>query len=74
MSKSVSAFKKLISIREVCSLTSLSRTTLWMSVKRGAFPKPISLTPEGTRKAFVADEVQSWIEGRISLRDQKDAV
>ncbi|GGA81308.1 hypothetical protein GCM10011491_05740 [Brucella endophytica] len=70
MSKSLSSFKQLISIRDVCSLTSLSRSTLWLKVKKGEFPKPISLSDDGIRKAFIADEVQAWIEGRISLRDQ----
>ncbi|OYR24694.1 hypothetical protein CES86_4983 [Brucella lupini] len=42
-------------------------------MKEGAFPKPISLSDDGIRKAFVSDEVQAWIDDRISLRDQKDA-
>lgn len=73
MSKSVNSIKTLISIREVCSITSFSRSTLWKKVKEGAFPKPVSLSDDGIRKAFVSDEVQAWIDDRISLRDQKDA-
>jgi len=73
MSKSVNSIKSLISIREVCSITSFSRSTLWKKVKEGAFPKPVSLSDDGIRKAFVSDEVQAWIDDRISLRDQKDA-
>ena len=51
---------KLISIREACQITSLSRTTLWKMIHNGQFPKPIEL--ECDRKAFLASELQEWIE------------
>ncbi|MFC3725460.1 helix-turn-helix transcriptional regulator [Neoaquamicrobium sediminum] len=60
---------QLLSIRETCSRTTLSRTTLWQKVKRGEFPKPIGLG-DGIRKAFVASEVDAWIAARVAERDE----
>jgi len=59
---------KLISIKEACQITSLSRTTIWFKAKEGEFPKPISLG--GIRKAFVASEVNDWIAQRVAERDE----
>lgn len=64
--------KRLLSIREVCALTSISRTTLWHKVREGQFPKPISLGG-GIRKAFLAEEVDDWIAERVAERDGRAA-
>ena len=58
---------RLISIRQACAITSLSRTTLWKKVKDGAFPKPVDL--DCNRKAFLASEIEVWIEERLAERD-----
>jgi prophage regulatory protein len=63
---------KLLSIKEVCQLTSLSRTSIWLKVKSGSFPKPISLG-DGVRKAFIASEVEVWIGDRVAERDNAKA-
>lgn len=63
---------KLLSIREVCALTSLSRTSLWKHVRDGHFPKPLPLG-NGIRKAFLASEVDDWIAARIAERDNAEA-
>lgn len=63
---------KLLSIREVCALTSLSRTTIWQKIRDNEFPKPISLG-SGIRKAFLAEEVDAWIAERVAERDGRAA-
>jgi prophage regulatory protein len=63
---------KLISIKETCQLTSLSRTSLWKHVRDGHFPKPIPLG-NGIRKAFLESEVEQWIAARVADRDQEAA-
>lgn len=60
---------KLISIKETCQLTSLSRTSVWLKVKMGEFPKPLALG-NGIRKAFVASEIDAWIAERVAERDE----
>ncbi|KQX20992.1 hypothetical protein ASD01_29710 [Ensifer sp. Root423] len=71
MKQQVITGRRLISIRDVCSLTSLSRSTLWLKVKAGDFPKPVKLSDDGVRKAFVSNEIDEWINQRISIRDRE---
>lgn len=64
---------RLLSIRQTCQITSLSRTGLWRKVKDDQFPAPIRLGDGGARKAFVATEVDAWINARIADRDMERA-
>ena len=62
---------RLISIKEACRLTSLSRTTIFHRVKDDpSFPKPVSLSDDGIRKAFVEHELHAWMASRIEARDK----
>jgi len=60
--------RKLISIKQVCERTSLSRTTInnWRSV--GKFPLPVPIGEK--RFAFVESEIQQWIDERIAARSE----
>ena len=62
---------ELLSIKETCKRTSISRTGIWRRVKDGEFPRPVSVG--GIRKAFVRDEVDQWIAERIEARDRGQA-
>lgn len=57
---------RLISIKDVCKLTSLSRTSIDKLRKSGNFPKDVKLGPK--RIAFVRTEVLEWVEERIADR------
>lgn len=47
--------------------TGLSRSTIYLLIKKGTFPKPIKL---GERSVgWVEAEVDAWLEGRIQQRD-----
>lgn len=54
---------RVLSIREVISLTSLSRATLYRMSGR-TFPAPVRLTPTGSRVAWVEAEVRDWLSSR----------
>jgi prophage regulatory protein len=56
----------LISLRETCAITSLSRTAINVRRREGKFPQAVSLGDR--RVAFVRAEVISWIEQRIAER------
>lgn len=56
---------KLMTIKQVCETTSLSRTTLWRLQQRDAFPKPIRLST--SRIAFSVVEIEKWISARSGL-------
>ncbi|MCT8973254.1 helix-turn-helix transcriptional regulator [Microbaculum marinisediminis] len=47
-----------------------SRSQLYRKIKDGTFPKPVPLGEN--RTAFVASEIDRWIEGRIAARDAAD--
>lgn len=67
---------RIINIKEVESLTSLKRSTIYCKVKNDdSFPKPVSLSDVGSgrsRTGFVLSEVLTWIEGRIAKRSAED--
>lgn len=53
-----------LSRQQVEELTSLSRSTLYRLIDRGAFPAQVQLSPG--RSVWVASEVLSWVETRIA--------
>ena len=56
----------LISINDVCEMTSLSRTAISRFRSKGRFPAQVVL---GERRiGFVRQEVLAWIDARISAR------
>lgn len=59
---------RLIRIREVTSLTGLSKSYLYQLSNSGQFPKPIKLVEGGTASAWLLAEVNDWIESRVSAR------
>jgi prophage regulatory protein len=61
----------LISLNDVCELTSLSRTAVnkWRSL--GRFPAAVPLGSK--RIAFVRGEVERWIRERIADRTKEAA-
>ena len=54
---------RLLHLKEVLRLTSLSRTSIYRLMARGRFPDPIEL---GARRAWVEAEVATWIDARIA--------
>lgn len=57
----------LISMNEVCKLTSLSRTQINIYRNAGKFPAAVPLGVG--RIAFVKSEVTAWIDDRINARN-----
>ena len=49
------------------SRTGLGRSTIWNQVARGSFPKQVKLSERSS--AWVAAEVDQWINARIIERD-----
>lgn len=65
--------QRLMSMKQVCDLTSLSRATIYRKVDDGTFPAPIALGDRKRNKlgqltgriAFIAELVEKWITDRI---------
>lgn len=56
----------LISLKETCTLTSMSKTMIHRLRNEGTFPAAVSLGEK--RIAFVRREVHGWIEGKLAAR------
>ena len=62
-------FKSLININQVSKRVSLCRTTIYDLIKKGKFPRQIQVTPN--RVAWVAEEIDLWIQERIACSSSK---
>ena len=63
---------RLIGLREVQRLNSLSRASIYRGVAAGTFPKPIRLTPAGRRVAWREADVQTWLSDPLGWRSTRD--
>ena len=59
--------ERLIRIDEVKRLTGISTATLYRKISANEFPRPVPLGV--VARAWPLSEVQSWIAGRIELRE-----
>ncbi len=57
---------RLLSLRAVCALTSLSRTTVYRLQDSGSFPHSVPVSPG--RVAWIESEVDEYIEARVAQR------
>ncbi len=55
--------KSIIKLPEVIKRTSLSRSSIYLKISKGEFPKQISLSERSI--GFIEDEVNGWIDERI---------
>lgn len=54
----------ILRLPKVKERTGLSRSTIYLKISRGEFPKPISL---GARAVgFIEAEIEAWLESRIA--------
>ena len=56
---------KLLRLRDVIKMTSLSRTTIYNNMAKGKFPKNIHLGPKIS--VWIEREIQEWINSQILL-------
>ena len=48
----------VLTVRDACRETTLSRSTIWRMVKAGTFPAPVRLSPG--RVGFRVEDVEAW--------------
>lgn len=56
----------IVSIKDVCEMTSLSRTAVNNRRREGSFPQHVQLGEK--RLGFVRAEVLAWIDARVNAR------
>jgi len=61
--------KKLIRIKDVITITGISRSYIYQLCNDNLFPKSIQLIPGGSSVAWVEGEIIQWINERIEERD-----
>ncbi len=54
---------RLVRLREVMSICGLSRSSIYVEVKGGRFPRPVAIS--GRARAWVRHEVEAWAAQRI---------
>lgn len=57
----------LFRLREVCRRTGKSRSSIYRDIAAGTFPAPVKLGERAS--AWDSREVDTWIAGRIAVRD-----
>jgi prophage regulatory protein len=62
---------KLLRIKQVQQLTSLSKSYIYDLCKRKIFPQSLPLVKGGTSVAWIESEVLEWIDSRIKERDEE---
>lgn len=58
--------QQLIRLSEVIRRTGLSRSAVYDLAQRGELPQQIKLSDHGRASAWVAAEIDSWIDARIA--------
>ena len=61
----------ILRIPEVKRYTGLSRSTIYLRIAEGTFPKPISLG--GRAVGWLEAEIQQWLEQRIEASREIEA-
>ena len=59
---------KILRLPKVIEITGLSRSTIYLRMSEGSFPKKIDLG--GRAIGWVSSEINQWIEEKISVRNQ----
>jgi prophage regulatory protein len=60
---------KILRLRDVQSWTGLSRSSIYLMMRDGGFPKSLSL---GTRSVgWLEADIQGWIDSRVSSSNNK---
>lgn len=63
---------RAIRIKEVVQKISLSQSTIYAMIAKGAFPKPFELTPG--RVAWIEEDVDDWLATRAGRAREVSAI
>ena len=55
--------KSILRLPQVMARTGLSRSTIYLRISKGQFPKPISLG--GRAVGWIEEEINSWLDEQI---------
>lgn len=61
---------KIIRLPEVLNRTGVSRATIYSWIKQENFPRPTKLCAEGRAVGWVSNQIDAWLEQRITASRQ----
>ncbi|MBT8543007.1 AlpA family phage regulatory protein [Polynucleobacter paneuropaeus] len=59
---------KLLRIADVSTKTTLAKSTIWLKMAEGSFPKPTKLSP--AINVWKESDIDKWIENKFSQPSQ----
>ena len=62
---------QILRLPDVTAVTKLSRSTIYLRMTKGTFPRTISLGPRMV--GWLEEEIQAWLQGQIEARDKTEA-
>jgi prophage regulatory protein len=65
--------RRLMRLRAVEDATGMKKSQIYVAMERGVFPKPVDILEGGRAVGWVEDEIVSYLEARIALRDTRAA-
>jgi len=60
----------ILRLPDVCARTGLSRSSIYLRIAKGEFPKPVSLG--GRAVGWPENEVESWLSEKVAAREGHD--
>ena len=72
MAKKYNTKLAILRLKEVQKRTGLSRSTIYLRIQEGTFPKPVKLGERAV--GWPEYEVDDWVELRIENRDSRQEV
>lgn len=60
---------KLLRITDVSTKTTLAKSTIWLKMAKGEFPKPTKLSP--AINVWKESQIDEWINSRFSEQSTK---
>jgi prophage regulatory protein len=67
MSNNGQKSSRVLRRKDVEKRTGLSRSTIYLFMKGGCFPRPINLGPRSV--GWLENEIEAWLQSRIQARD-----
>lgn len=64
------AFSQLLRLDEVSQLTTLAKSTIWLKISQGKFPKPIKISP--SINVWRLSSLNAWLDSHASDSKQGD--
>jgi len=59
---------KLLRIADVSTKTTLAKSTIWLKLAEGSFPKPTKLSP--AINVWKESDIDKWIENKFSQQSE----